>query len=269
MRQVNVLTCSQMIDFMNSLIEVGLVICLYMTIVFILALIRKDNSIVDVAWGVGFIIIAIYTIIQSGEVDLRKMIVSLLVLLWGLRLSFHIMVRNSGKGEDFRYKAWRNTWKYFVLRSYFQIFMLQGLFMLIISTPIWFVNFGNGCPLGPWDSLGLLIFGAGFLIETIADYQLSEFKRNTANTGKIITTGLWSVSRHPNYFGEALVWWGISFYALSFPYGWMALISPVVITLLLRFVSGVPMLEKKYENHPDWANYKLNTAAFIPFIKFF
>jgi steroid 5-alpha reductase family enzyme len=146
--------------------------------------------------------------------------------------------------------------------------MLQGFFMVIISTPIWFINFSDGGLLGPWDSLGLLVFGAGFILEVTADFQLAEFKKNPVNKGKIITTGLWSVSRHPNYFGEALVWWGISFYALSFPYGWYALISPVVITLLLRFVSGVPMLEKKYENHPDWADYKAKTAAFFPYIKF-
>ena len=257
-----------MMYFQNMLIEVGLVICLYMTIIFILALMRKDNSIVDVAWGIGFIVIAVYTIIQSGEVDLRKMIVSLLVLLWGLRLSFHIMVRNSGKGEDFRYQAWRNTWKYFVLRSFFQIFMLQGLFMLVISSPIWFINSNPGGPLGPWDSIGLLVFGVGFMVEAIADYQLVEFKKNPANSGKIITTGLWAVSRHPNYFGECLVWWGISFYALSFPQGWYTLISPVIITFLLRFVSGVPMLEKKYEGRADWEEYKSKTAVFVPFVKF-
>jgi steroid 5-alpha reductase family enzyme len=250
------------------ILEVGLVILLYMTIIFILALMRKDNSIVDIAWGVGFIIIAIYSIIQSGEVDLRKMTVCLLVLLWGLRLSFHIMVRNMGKEEDFRYKTWRETWKFFIIRSYFQIFMLQGLFMLIISAPVWFINFSRGGILGPWDSLGLIIFGTGFMIETIGDYQLVEFKRNPANNGKIITTGLWSITRHPNYFGEALVWWGISFYALSIPFGWYTLISPVTITLLLRFVSGVPMLEKKYNGRRDWEEYKAKTAAFIPFVKF-
>lgn len=257
-----------MMDFQNIIVDVGLVICLYMTIIFIVALMRRDNSIVDVAWGIGFVIIAVYSIIQSGEVDLRKMIVSLLVLLWGLRLSFHIFVRNSGKGEDFRYKAWRDTWKFFVIRSYFQIFLLQGLFMLIISAPVWFINSASGGPLGPWDSLGLMVFGTGFFLEAIADYQLAEFKKDPANSGKIITTGLWSLSRHPNYFGESLVWWGISFYAFSFPNGWYTMISPVVITLLLRFVSGVPMLEKKYRNHPDWADYKAKTAAFVPFVKF-
>jgi steroid 5-alpha reductase family enzyme len=257
-----------LLDFQNIVLEVSLVIGLYMTIVFILALIRKDNSIVDVAWGLGFIIISVYSIIQSGEVDLRKMIVSILVLLWGLRLSFHIFVRNSGRGEDFRYKAWRDSWKFFYLRSFFQIFMLQGLFMLIISAPIWFINFSNGGPVGLWDSVGLVVFGFGFMFEVIGDYQLSEFKKDPSNKGKIITTGLWSVTRHPNYFGEALVWWGISFYAFSFPNGWYTVVSPVIITMLLRFVSGVPMLEKKYANHPDWNAYKVKTAAFFPFVKF-
>jgi steroid 5-alpha reductase family enzyme len=257
-----------LIDYQNIILEVALVIGLYMTIIFILALIRKDNSIVDVAWGLGFIIIAIYSIIQSGEVDIRKMIISLLVLLWALRLSFHIFVRNSGKGEDFRYKAWRDTWKYFYLRSFFQIFVQQGFFMLVISTPIWFINFSSGGPIGLWDSIGLLVFGFGFMFEVVGDYQLSEFRKDPANKGKIIQTGLWSVTRHPNYFGEALVWWGISFYALSFAHGWVTLIGPVIITLLLRFVSGVPMLEKKYENHPDWKDYKSKTAAFVPFVKF-
>ncbi len=257
-----------MISLQLIIPKIALVILLFMTIIFILALLKKNNSIVDVAWGGGFIVIAVYSIVQSGEVDLRKMIVSLLVLLWALRLSFHIMVRNSGRGEDFRYKAWRDRWKFFILRSFFQIFMLQGLFMLVISTPVWFINFSTGGPIGPWDSLGLVIFGTGFMIETIGDYQLSEFKKDRANEGKIITTGLWSVTRHPNYFGEALVWWGISCYALSFHHGWYALVSPVVITLLLRFVSGVPMLEKKYEGRPDWEEYKSRTAAFVPFIKF-
>jgi steroid 5-alpha reductase family enzyme len=255
-------------DFQNYIYDLGLVIGLFMTMVFILALLRKDNSIVDAFWGLGFIVVSAYSLVQSGEIDLRKAIVNLLVIIWGLRLSVHIMLRNKDQGEDFRYKAWRKQWKFFFLRSYLQIFLLQGFFMLLISAPIWFINFHKGGTLGIWDSLGLLLFGAGFITEAIADYQLSEFKRTTSNKGKLIKTGLWAVSRHPNYFGEALLWWGISFYALSFPYGWYTLISPVLITLLLRFVSGVPMLEKKLQHHSDWERYKSSTAPFVPFVKF-
>ncbi|MCX6276746.1 MAG: DUF1295 domain-containing protein [Bacteroidetes bacterium] len=257
-----------MVELQNYLPDIVLVVILFMTLVFIIALTRKDNSIVDIFWGFGFIFIAFYTLVQSGEIDLRKTIVNILVLLWGLRLSIHIMIRNRGRGEDFRYKLWRNTWRFFYLRSYLQIFLLQGFLMLIISTPVWFINFSRGGALGVWDSLGLILFGVGFMIEALSDYQLSEFKRNPSNKGKIISTGLWSASRHPNYFGEALLWWGLSLYALSIPGGWFTLISPVVITLLLRFVSGIPLLEKKLNENPDWETYKKNTAPFVPFVKF-
>ena len=249
--------------------EIALLILIYMTLVFVLSLIAKDNSIVDIFWGLGFILIAIYSLIQDTEPDLRKWIVSFLVVLWGVRLSVHVFLRNRGRGEDFRYRHWRETWKFFFLRSYFQIFLLQGVFMFIIAAPVYYVNyFHSNIPLGIWDTLGLVVFGTGFLFEALADSQLAEFKKKDWNKGKIMTTGLWEMSRHPNYFGEALVWWGLAFYAMSLPNGWMTLLSPVVITLLLRFVSGVPMLEKKYSGRPDWEAYKKRTAAFIPFVKF-
>jgi steroid 5-alpha reductase family enzyme len=250
------------------LTEIALVIFIYMTLVFIIAQIISDNSIVDIFWGLGFILIAFYSLVQAPEFDLRKTIVSTLVLIWGLRLSAHVFFRNRGKGEDFRYKAWRETWRYFTLRSFFQVYMLQGVFMLIIAYPIYYINFFSYTPLGLFDSLGLILFGLGFFIEAVSDYQLTEFKKDPSNKGKIITSGLWQYSRHPNYFGEALVWWGIACYALSLPHGWYALISPVIITLLLRFVSGVPMLERKYRGHPDWEEYASRTAPFVPFVKF-
>ncbi|MCK9422304.1 MAG: DUF1295 domain-containing protein [Bacteroidales bacterium] len=251
------------------LLEVSLVIFLFMCLIFIVAQIKKNNSIADTFWGIGFILVALYSVVQSGEIDLRKIIVCTLVLLWGMRLSHHIMMRNMGNGEDSRYKNWRNTWKFFHIRSFFQIFMLQGLFMLVISYPVWFINFNSGGPIGFWDFLGLVFFGTGFITETMADYQLTEFKKDQANEGRLFTTGMWSISRHPNYFGECLVWLGLSMYALNLPLGWYTLISPIIITLLLRFVSGVPLVEKKYENRPGWGEYKAKTAALIPFVKFF
>lgn len=253
---------------MDYIISIAFVIWLYMTIVFLLALLRKDNSIVDVFWGLGFIVVAAFSWISAGNFSIRAMIVNLFVLLWGLRLSIHIFNRNKGKGEDFRYKAWRDSWKFFVLRSYLQIFMLQGLFMLIIAGPVIFVNLYADGPFHFNDYLGIMLFLAGFYFEAAADYQLLVFKKDPANKGKIITTGLWSVSRHPNYFGEALVWWGIGLFCLSYDLGWIMLISPLMITLLLRFVSGVPMLEKKYRGNPEWDEYRQKTAAFVPFARF-
>jgi steroid 5-alpha reductase family enzyme len=251
------------------ILQVAILIFLYMTLIFVIAQFLGDNSIVDVFWGPGFVVIAAFTLIYSPDYDLRKLIVSFLIFLWGTRLALHILMRNKGKGEDFRYKQWRETWKHFLLRSYLQIFMLQGFFMLIIAAPIYYINAAPPEPLGLTDSIGLFLFGTGFFFEVIGDYQLAAFKKNGANKGKIMTTGLWELTRHPNYFGEALLWWGIGFYALAIPYGWITLISPVAITLLLRYISGVPMLEKKYEGRSDWEEYKSRTAAFIPFVKFF
>jgi steroid 5-alpha reductase family enzyme len=249
--------------------EIALLVLLYMTLVFILALIAKDNSIADIFWGPGFILVAIYSLIQDTGPDLRKYIVTFLVALWGIRLAVHVFLRNRGKGEDFRYRNWRETWKLFVLRSYFQIFLLQGFIMYIIAFPVFYINFYSNEPLGFWDTLGLVVYGTGFFIESVADYQLVNFKKDPANKGKLMQTGLWEISRHPNYFGESLIWWGISIYALSLPHGWMTMLSPVIVTLLLRYISGVPMLEKKYEGRPGWDEYKSRTAPFIPYVKFF
>jgi steroid 5-alpha reductase family enzyme len=253
---------------MEFLVSIAFVIWIYMTIVFLIALIRKDNSIVDVFWGPGFIVVAAYSLIRSGNYNLQTLVMNLMVLLWSLRLSIHIFIRNKGKEEDFRYKAWRDTWKFFLLRSYFQIFILQGIFMLIVSSPVYFViQYSTGI-FHINDYIGILLFLTGFSFETLSDYQLLLFKKSPGNKGRIITSGLWSISRHPNYFGEALVWWGITCLSLSYYQGWIMLVSPLVITFLLRFVSGVPMLEKKYHNHPDWQEYKQKTAAFFPFLRF-
>jgi steroid 5-alpha reductase family enzyme len=252
--------------FLIYLTDIVLITWLFMSIVFIFAILRKDNSIVDIFWGLGFILIGLYSLFQSGQIDLRKGIINLLVILWGLRLTIHITARNKGKGEDFRYKAWRNSWKLFYLRSYLQIFILQGLIMVVVSSPVWFTNFTSGGQLGLWDFLGLILFGAGFMTEVMSDSQLSAFKEDKRNKGKLLTTGLWAISRHPNYFGEALLWWGIAFYSLSLQWGWTTLISPIVMTLLLRYVSGVPMLESHFKSHPDWESYKKKTAPFVPFL---
>ncbi len=244
---------------------VVLIVFVYMTAIFILALIVKDNSIVDIFWGLGFIVISLFSLLQTDFVSLKKIIVTSLILIWGLRLSIHILIRNRGHGEDFRYANWRQTWKNFILRSYLQVFMLQGFFMLVIAWPVLYINNGTPEETGLIDVAGLLIFVAGFLFEAVGDYQLVKFRQNKENKGKIITTGLWQYTRHPNYFGEALLWWGIWLMAVPVVDGIYTIVSPVVLTILLRYVSGVPMLEKKYEGRPDWEEYKKKTPVFVPF----
>jgi steroid 5-alpha reductase family enzyme len=242
------------------------IVIFYMTMLFLLAQVLKDNSIVDIGWGIGFIFIAIFTFLV-GEINIRKILFNLLILAWGGRLSIYIYLRNKGCSEDFRYKNWRNTWRHFVLRSFLQVFMLQGLIMLIVALPIIQVNGADPRSIGFFDVIGFLIFLSGFMFEVIGDHQMSRFKTQPENAGELMTTGLWKYTRHPNYFGEVMLWWGIWLFAIPEINGLYTIIGPLTITLLIRYVSGVPMLEKRYEGRADWEVYKAKTPVFIPFFK--
>ncbi|MGB6339940.1 MAG: DUF1295 domain-containing protein [Candidatus Aminicenantaceae bacterium] len=238
---------------------------LYMTMVFLLALKKKDNSIVDIAWGLGFIGVAIFTFFLKEGWTNRHFIVTGLVIIWGIRLAIHIAMRNRGKGEDFRYAKWRHDWgRWFMLRSYFQIFMLQGASLFIIALSIILVNFSGREDLTAIDFLGMGVWCIGFFFEAVGDYQLRQFKKRPKNKGKIITTGLWKYTRHPNYFGEVVLWWGIFLLALPVENGWIAILSPLLITFLLLHVSGVAMLEKKYAGNAEFEAYAKRTNAFFP-----
>ena len=254
------------VNMFEYFITAAAIVAAYMVLIFLLALIIKDNSIVDIFWGPGFIVLVILSISQDVTIDYKKLLVNTLVIIWGLRLAIHIYIRNRGKGEDFRYANQRRTWKFFIVRSFFQIFMFQGLIMLIIAWPVLHINHSASVEFGMIDIAGLLVFLSGFFFEVIGDYQLVSFQKDIANKGKILTYGLWKYSRHPNYFGEALLWWGIWLLAVPVVDGIYTIVSPLTITLLIRYVSGVPMLEKKYEGRLDWEDYKAKTPVFIPFL---
>jgi steroid 5-alpha reductase family enzyme len=243
----------------------ALAVLAYMIVFFIAALIKKDNSIVDIGWGGGFILVAVLTFfLQDGWV-LRHVLVSGLVIVWGARLVVHIGKRNWGRGEDKRYAEWRREWgKWLIPRSFFQIFLLQGILLVIIAYPVILVNHANLPGLTWLDAAGALLWVIGFLFEAVGDYQLARFKANPENKGKIMQSGLWKYTRHPNYFGESVMWWGIWIIALNVDYGWTAVVSPVVITLLLLKVSGVSLLEKHYSDNPKYRDYARRTNAFIP-----
>lgn len=237
----------------------------YMTAVFLIALLIKDNSIVDVAWGLGFILVALMTLFLRPGFEARHVLVTGLVVVWGLRLASHIFIRNRNRGEDFRYAKWRRDWgRWFIPRSFLQIFMLQGIFMLIIASPIVLVNRSGEKGLTVLDGLGTFLWLTGFLFEAVGDHQLKRYKQNPEGKGKIMTSGLWRYTRHPNYFGEAALWWGIFLIALSVRGGWVAIVSPLTISLLLLKVSGVTMLEKKYAGNEEFAAYARRTSAFFP-----
>lgn len=246
----------------------GVLVLVFMSGVFLLSLLKRDNGIVDVAWGIGFILIALFSYFWSEAETLRKALLVTLVIIWGIRLAVRIYLKNRGKPEDFRYRRWREMWgKSFFARSFLQIYLLQGLVMLLVTLPIIIVNtFGGPRELGFLDFVGLVIWSVGFFFEARGDYELDRFLRHPARLpGSIMMSGLRRYSRHPNYFGETMMWSGLALIALSIPsYGWLALVSPVLITWLLLKVSGVPMLEAKWVGNPEFEEYKRSTNAFIP-----
>lgn len=238
----------------------------YMNLVFVLALIRQDNSIVDIAWGPGFVVVAGLTFFTGGQTGPLPLLILALVTVWGGRLGLHLWLRNRGRGEDFRYRNWRQTWgKWFILRSYLQIYLLQGLMMFIISLPVQLVNTTGGRGVfGAVAAAGVGVWLVGFLFEAVGDFQLLRFMRHPAHPGRVMRYGVWRWTRHPNYFGEATLWWGIALVALGCPYGYLGLLSPLTIDFLLLYVSGIPMLEAKYRDHPEYQQYCRTTSAFLP-----
>ena len=241
------------------------VVFIYMTIFFIVAQFVKNNSIVDMGWGLGFVVIAIYTLLTTGNYNSQSIIVTALVVVWGTRLFYHIIIRNLGKPEDFRYVAMRKKWgKWVILNAFLRVFMLQGVLMLIIAYPIIMNNASSGGKLGAIEIIGLVIWIVGFLFEAIGDKQLKNFIGNKKNKGHLMKEGLRKYTRHPNYFGEATMWWGIFIISLSSASGIVGIISPIIITLLLLYVSGVPMLEKHYKDNKEFQSYAKYTSVFIP-----
>ncbi len=239
------------------------VIAVHMLFFFILAQIRKNNSLVDVGWGLGFVLVALvnwYFSIRIWFHDVTAIVLS----LWGLRLAIHIGKRNIGKPEDWRYAQWRKDWgKWFILRSFFQIFLLQGALILVVASPVVWIISQVSMEYQTLFFLGIILWLIGWLCEVLADHQLAQFVK-TKKPGEIMTTGIWKYSRHPNYFGDATLWWGISLMALSVNPQWWLLISPLIMNYLLRYVSGVPFLEKKYADNKAFQEYAKRTSIFIP-----
>ena len=248
---------------LNAYLWLAIALFAWVVAWYAIAIPNRRNDVADVAWGLGFVLLAWLAFYRGGGND-RAWVVNALITVWGLRLAWHIQARNHGKPEDFRYAHWRKEWKHFYVRSFLQVFLLQGFFLYVIAWPVLLINLTVPTPLGWLDYAGIGIWLVGFSFEAIGDYQLKLFKKNPANRGKIITTGLWRYTRHPNYFGDAVQWWGVFTMACALPSGWITLTSPVLMTYLLRYVSGVPMLERKYEGHAEFEAYKRRTSVFFP-----
>jgi steroid 5-alpha reductase family enzyme len=239
----------------------------YMTAIWLLSLVLRNAGIVDVFWGLGFLVVALVYLASGDGFIGRRVLITTLVATWGLRLSLHILHRNWRKGEDYRYREWReragaNFW----WRSFFQVFLLQGVLLWVISAPLLAAQFYESPDnFTVVDVLGALVWGVGFFFESVGDWQLARFKSDPANKGKVMNTGLWRYTRHPNYFGDATVWWGLFIIAAATGRGAWAVFSPVVMTFLLLRVSGVALLEKKQaKTKPEYREYVESTSAFLP-----
>lgn len=237
-----------------------------MTLLWMLSLPLKNSSIVDIFWGSGFVVAGwLYFALTPDGYLPRKFLLTLLVSVWGLRLSIHILRRNWGKAEDFRYQKWRNEaggkWWW---QSYFRVFLLQGVLLWIISAPLLAAQF-NPLParLTLFDLIGVIVWLIGFFFESAGDFQLARFRANPANAGKILNSGVWRYTRHPNYFGDSAQWWGYYLMAAAAG-GWWSIFSPILMTVLLLRVSGVALLEKTMKSKPGYQEYIQNTSAFIP-----
>jgi steroid 5-alpha reductase family enzyme len=237
-----------------------------MTILWLISLVLKNSSIIDIFWGAGFVLANwVYFALSPDGFPLRQWLLGILVTIWGLRLSLYILKRNWGKPEDFRYQKWREEsgerwwWK-----SLFQVFLLQGLLLWLISTPLLAAH-RNAAPdhLTFLDIIGLVLWLVGFFFESVGDFQLSRFRGNPANKGKVLDSGVWRYTRHPNYFGDSAQWWGYYLIAAAAG-GWWTVFSPIMMTLLLLRVSGVALLEKTLETRPGYKEYAQRTSAFIP-----
>lgn len=240
-----------------------LVLFLYFTAWFIFTSIIKNASLIDIGWGLGFVLVSV--LIQLTRFSPEGLVFLVMVSLWGLRLSYHIFKRNVGKPEDFRYAQFRKDWgKGFYLRAYFQLFLLQGALTFVIAQS--YISAQSEPVVGSMllIAFGVLVFVIGYLFESMGDAQLKRHISDPKTKGTIIKSGLWAYTRHPNYFGEVVLWWGIWLTGIGFGAPLWTIIGPLAINYFIRYVSGVPMLEKRLQKYADYETYVKEIPIFIP-----
>ncbi len=241
-------------------------IAIVMLVVWLISVIRRDASVVDICWGLGFVLIAWLTLCRGEQIRSRSLLLTLLVSIWGLRLSGYLAWRNWGKSEDHRYAAMRQRHgNRFPLISLFTVFGLQGLLMWIISLPIQ-VGIVRAQPWHPVVAIGVGLWLVGLFFEALGDWQLARFKADPDNRGRVMNQGLWRYTRHPNYFGDFLVWWGFYLVAVESSSWWWTIVGPLLMSFLLIRVSGVRLLESSLRNRvAGYDSYLQSTSEFFPY----
>ncbi|HKK42743.1 MAG TPA: DUF1295 domain-containing protein [Bacteroidales bacterium] len=253
--------------FFQVWIQALLLIIIMMTVLWIVSVILKNVSIVDLFWGPGFIAASLFYFLNTDGFYIRKVILLALVAIWGFRLFGYLSWRNAGKGEDFRYMEFRKKYgeKNYWWISFFQVFLLQGILMWLISAPLLGAQFYyHSAKINIFDIAGIVFWLIGFLFEAGGDFQLAMFRADPSNKGKVLDRGFWHYTRHPNYFGDASAWWGYGLICIAAGSYW-AVLGSVLMTLLIIKVSGVALLEKSLnEKKPGYREYVEKTSSFIP-----
>ncbi|MCA1756001.1 MAG: DUF1295 domain-containing protein [Bacteroidales bacterium] len=248
-------------------LQASLIVLVLVTLLWVWSIIIKNVSIIDLFWGFAFVVVNIFYVLSSGELYTRKILLLVLVSIWGLRLSIYLAIRNIGKGEDFRYQEFRRKYgpqRYWWF-SFFQTFLLQGALIMLVSLPLLGVSTGTRSnDLNILDYIGILVWLIGFTFEAGGDYQLSRFKRDAGNRGKVLSTGFWRYTRHPNYFGDSAVWWAYALFSISAG-GYWHIIGSIIMTVLIIKVSGVFLLETSLKTtKPQYRDYIRKTSSFFP-----
>jgi len=229
--------------------QAALIILTFVTLLWLWSIFINNVSIVDIFWGLGFVVVNTFYVFMSGELNARKILILTLVSIWGLRLAIYLAFRNIGKGEDFRYQEFRKNYgpKRYWWFSFFQTFLLQGALIMIVSLPLLGINSStsNGT-LNVLDYIGIVVWLIGFTFEAGGDFQLARFKNNVKNNGKVLNTGFWKYTRHPNYFGDSAVWWAYAIFSIAAGSYWQ-IIGAIIMTLLIIKISGVRLLEKNFK----------------------
>lgn len=263
----------------NMLLIIGIsaiALFIYIIIAFITGTIKKNNGLMDIFYGPAYIVVSLTSFISylilTNEFSIRQIISNFLVLIWAVRIGTYVYIRNHGKPEDYRYAAMRERWKKNIaIKSFLKIYLFQGIIIFLVDFPVWFVNISDNPPLSSlldfygitlW--LGSLVWFVGFIFETFGDWSLYKFLQKPENRGKIMDKGLWKYTQHPNYFGEVTQWWGLFIIALAVPYGFITFIGPAYITFQIIKVSGVRLLDKRFEGNQAYLDYKRRTSAFFP-----
>ena len=232
--------------------QASLIILTFVTLLWIWSILIKNVSIVDIFWGFGFVVVNAFYVFMSGELNNRKILILTLVSIWGLRLAFYLAYRNIGKKEDFRYQEFRRNYgpKRYWWFSFFQTFLLQGALIMIVSLPL----------------LGINSSKSNGTFEAVGDFQLTRFKSNFKNKGKVLNTGFWKYTRHPNYFGDSAVWWAYGIFSIAAGSYWQ-IVGSIVMTFLILKISGVSLLEKTLkETKPHYRDYIQKTNSFFPWL---